>query len=120
MLRRLVQSHQVFEGWVGASHEGAIWAEDVRIAFAVHVLSVALNTVAAVHLSQRWGHIGCRAEEISIGESARELHPLLIPVPPQDTLHLQVGEDTREMWSEWRKKTGTTAQGHWDQDQALF
>lgn len=53
MLRGLVQSHQVLGGWVGASHEGAIRAEDVRIAFAVHVLGVALNTVAAVHLSQR-------------------------------------------------------------------
>lgn len=48
------QSHQLFWGSeFETSHKGAIRAEDVRVAFAVHVLRVALDAVAAVHLSQR-------------------------------------------------------------------
>lgn len=71
-----------------ASHEGAFRAEDVRVALAVQVLRVALDAVAAVHLGQRRRHVRRRAEEVGVGERAGELHPLLVPVPPQDALHL--------------------------------
>lgn len=55
---------------------------------AVHVLGVALDAVAAVDLRQRRGHVGCRAEEVGIGECTGELHPLLVPMSPQNTLDL--------------------------------
>lgn len=71
------------------SHEGAVRTEDVRVALAVQVLGVALNAVAAVHLRQRRRHVGGRAEEVGVGEHAGELHPLLVPVSPQDALNLQ-------------------------------
>lgn len=73
------------------SHKRAIWSEDVRVALAVHVLSVAFDAVAAVDLSERRRHVGGRAEEVGVGEGSSKLHPLLIPVSPQNALNLQEG-----------------------------
>lgn len=70
------------------SHEGAVRSEYVRVALAVHVLGVALDAVAAVDLRQRRRHVGRRAEEVGVGERAGELHPLLVPVSPQNALDL--------------------------------
>lgn len=52
------------------------------------MLCVALDAVAAVDLRERRRHEGGGAEEVGVGKSAGELHPLLIPVSPQDTLDL--------------------------------
>lgn len=71
------------------SHERAVRPEYVRVALPVHVLAVALDAVAAVDLCERRRHEGGRAEEAGVGERAGELHPLLVPVSPQDTLDLQ-------------------------------
>lgn len=53
------------------------------------MLGVAFDAVAAVDLRERRRHVGGRAEEVSVGERTGELHTLLIPVSPQDTLDLQ-------------------------------
>lgn len=58
------------------------------------MLGVALDAVAAVDLRERRRHVGGRAEEVGVGERAGELHPLLIPVSPQNALDLQ-GETQR-------------------------
>lgn len=52
------------------------------------MLGVALNAVAAVDLRQRRRHVGRRAEEVGVGERAGKLHPLLVPVSPQNALDL--------------------------------
>jgi len=53
------------------------------------VLGVALDAVAAVDLCERRRHIGGRAEEVGVGKRAGKLHPLLVPIPPQNALNLQ-------------------------------
>lgn len=71
------------------SDKRAVRSEYVRVALAVHVLGVALDAVAAVDLGERRRHVGGRAEEVGVGEGAGELHPLLVPVSPQNALHLR-------------------------------
>lgn len=65
---------------------------DVGVAPAVEVLRVAVYTVAAVHLRHgggQGGHsVGGRAERLGVGQCAAELDAVLVPVPPQNTLHL--------------------------------
>lgn len=56
------------------------------------MLSVAFDAIAAVDLCERRRHGRRRAEEVGIGEGASELHPLLVPVSPQNTLHLPIEE----------------------------
>lgn len=53
------------------------------------MLGVAFDAVAAVDLRERRRHVGGRAEEVGVGERTGELHTLLVPVSPQDTLDLQ-------------------------------
>lgn len=49
---------------------------------------MALGAVAAMDLGQRRRHVGRRAEKVGAGEGPGELHPLLVPVSPQDALDL--------------------------------
>lgn len=53
------------------------------------MLSVAFDAVAAMNLCERRRHVGGRAEEVCVGERAGELHPLLVPMSPQNALDLQ-------------------------------
>lgn len=49
---------------------------------------MALGAVAAMNLGQRRRHVGRRPEQVGAGEGPGELHPLLVPVSPQDALDL--------------------------------
>lgn len=49
---------------------------------------MALGAVAAMNLRQRRRHVGRRPEKVGAGEGSGELHPLLVPVSPQDALDL--------------------------------
>lgn len=84
-----------------ASHKRAVRSEYVWVALAVHVLSVTLDAVASVDFGQRRRHVGGRAEDVSVGESTGKLHPLLIPVSPENALNLQQEEQRR-----WEKNAG--------------
>lgn len=59
------------------------------------MLSVTLDAVASVDFGQRRCHVGGRAEDVSVGESTGKLHPLLIPVSPENALNLQEEEQRR-------------------------
>ena len=65
---------------------------DVGVAPAVEVLRVAVYAVAAVDIRHGGGHggdrVGGRAEGLWVGQVAPELDAVLVPVPPQYTLHL--------------------------------
>lgn len=73
------------------SHKRAVRSEYVWIAFAVGVLGVTFNAVAAMDLGERRRHEGGRAEKVGVGKCAGKLHSLLIPVSPQNTLNLMGG-----------------------------
>lgn len=63
--------------WTPPSHKRAVRSEYVRIAFAIYVLGVAFDAVAAVDLSERGCHKRRRGpEELGVGESAGKLQPL--------------------------------------------
>lgn len=65
---------------------------DVGVTPAVEVLRVAVYAVAAVDLRHGGGHgghgVGGRTERLRVGQRAAELDAVLIPVPPQNALHL--------------------------------
>lgn len=71
------------------SYKRAVRSENIWVALAIHVLSVAFNAVAAVDLCEGRRYIGRRTKEVGVGESTGKLYPLLTPVSPQNALNLQ-------------------------------
>ncbi|KAG7236196.1 hypothetical protein INR49_001314, partial [Caranx melampygus] len=59
----------------------------------------------AVDLGERRRHVGGRAEEVGVGERACELHSLLVPVSPQNALHLRRKTKThkKKMGEGWQR-----------------
>lgn len=80
-----------------ASGEGAVRLQDgdVRVveALPVHVVRVAVDGVAALHLDDGGGRVGGRAQGVRVvPDAAAELDVVLVPVSPQNRLDLKTGQ----------------------------